>query len=321
MSSHLPQEICDEIMRHLRGDDNALKACSLACRPFLPSCQRFLFSNIVVFPPTDKKKRPNGHHLQRLLKASPHLCRYVHYLEIIDCHPEEEEWLSLDRTLIFCLPLLCRLKALAVQYRTPMERGDWEGIAQGGLLDALLDIMQLPSLTYLHFDCLPLGIVNHCPNLKHFALRCATTNSVMGYSCMQNSSAQSVYLDSLKVDFLHPVILDHPMNSISISRDWFSDTINNTALNVTKLKKLHASAIGELREHHDMWMLLKLCASSLEEFAFNPATDTNKPEASSMDPIDWSILTNLKRFYTRIEVSYDYDDDDEVILDAFPCQL
>ncbi|KAF8969690.1 hypothetical protein BDZ97DRAFT_1754511 [Flammula alnicola] len=66
-----------------------------------------------------------------------------------------------------------------------------------------------------------------------------------------------------------------------------------------------------------MWMLLKLCADSLEELVFNPAIEIYEPEASSTDPIDWSILTNLKRFYTRIEVSCDYDDD-ELMWDAFP---
>ncbi|KAF8969691.1 hypothetical protein BDZ97DRAFT_1794679, partial [Flammula alnicola] len=64
-----------------------------------------------------------------------------------------------------------------------------------------------------------------------------------------------------------------------------------------------------------------LCAGSLEELAFQPAIEIREAEASSMDPIDWSILTNLKRFYTRIQVSYDsydYVNEVEVAWDAFP---
>ncbi|KAF8969678.1 hypothetical protein BDZ97DRAFT_2072297 [Flammula alnicola] len=272
MSPHIPQEICDEVVSHLWGDDDALKACSLACRAFLPPCRQFLFSNIVLFSPTDKKKRPG---LTPSLQIS-----------------------------------------LAIRYRTPGGGGDWEGIAQGGLLGALLDIMQLPSLTYLNFQSLPLVMVNHSPNLKHLVIRYLTTNSVMGYSSMHDVSAKSVYLDTLKVQFPDSFLLT---NSTSMSPAWFSDIINNTALNVTKLKKLHANAAGDFRAHHDMWMLLKLCAGSLEELAFTPAIDVSEPESSSMDPIDWSILTNLKRFCIHVEVSYDYlDHDDEIISDAFP---
>ncbi|KAF8969671.1 hypothetical protein BDZ97DRAFT_1915215 [Flammula alnicola] len=305
MPPHIPQDIYDEVVSHLWGDDDALQACSLTCRAFLPSCQRFLFSNIVLFPPTRNfKKFPNGHHLQQLLKASPHLCRYVHYLEVIDCYIENE-WLSHDRTLIFCLPLLCSLKGLAIRYRAPVRGGNWEGIAQGGLLGALLDIMQLPSLIYLSFQSLPLVMVNHCPNLKHLIICCLTTDSVMGYSSMHDDSAKSVYLDTLKVQFLDS---HEPMSSNSMSPTWFSDTINNTALNVTKLKKLHAYADGNLGTHHDMWMLLKLCAGSLEELVFRPAMWIDEAEASSMDPIEWSILTNLKIFSTFIKVFLDEGD-------------
>ncbi|KAF8969689.1 hypothetical protein BDZ97DRAFT_213628 [Flammula alnicola] len=158
--------------------------------------------------------------------------RYVHYLEIIDSKSGEKEWLSHDRTLIFCLPLLCRLKALAIQYRTPFGGGNWASISQGGLLRALLDIMQLPSLTYLNFQCLPLVMVNHCPNLKHLVIRRPTTDSVVGYSSMHDGSTNSVYLHALQVQFLDSGVLIHPMNN-SVSPAWFSDTINNTALNVT----------------------------------------------------------------------------------------
>ncbi|KAF8969694.1 hypothetical protein BDZ97DRAFT_1794698 [Flammula alnicola] len=338
-SSHLPQEIDEEILGYLRDDKDALQACSLSCRTFLATCQKYLFSKIVLSPPTDKNKRPNGLQFQRLLTASPHLSKYIHHLEIIDHKPEEKEWLSQDATLIFCLPFLRWLKALVILYRTTRQGGNWEGIARGGLLASFLDVMQLPSMTYLHFEHLPLPLIKHCPShLKHLALEEPTTDVTTGLNELVQR-VKTIQLESLRIR-----TIDRGPTTAT-SSDWFTQVVENTGFDVTKLKRLHAEVDGGMEELAEIWTLLKLCAGTLLELTFSPCTesmssmsaddwgcigfvfispflvvdDPNVFDIVPIDPIDWSILRALRIFNVQLDVLNASDDSgDNIFLNAFP---
>ncbi|KAF8969695.1 hypothetical protein BDZ97DRAFT_1794706, partial [Flammula alnicola] len=170
MSAHFPPEIDDEILSHLWDKNDSLKACSLACRAFLPACQKHLLSKIVLFPPTDEKKRGNGARFRRLLENSPHIFKYVHYLEVIDCKTEETEWLSKDTTLTYSLPLLRCLKALVIQYRTSGQGGNWGKIARGAL-DYAMNLALAPatppidSAKTIYLDSLSVQLANLGSNI------------------------------------------------------------------------------------------------------------------------------------------------------------
>ncbi|KAF8969683.1 hypothetical protein BDZ97DRAFT_1754506 [Flammula alnicola] len=312
MSAHFPPEIDDEIVSYLWDENDSLKACSLACRAFLPACQKHLLSKIVLFPPTDRKKRGNGARFQQLLKNSPHISKYIHYLEVIDRSTQEKEWLSKDTTLTYSLPLLRCLKALVIQYRTSVKGGNWERIARGGLLGSLLDVMRLPSLTYLNFRCLPVAMVNYCPSLKHLALN-RMMNLAVAPAMLPIDSSKTIYLDSLKVHLVDLCPISTPVTILS-QVGWLADMINKTQIDVGRLKKLHVEAGNDIRAHVEMKMLLSHCGDSLEELAFVPAFSSTLPGVE--DPIDWSVLTKLRTFYIQIEMVC--DNDEGVFYDPFP---
>ncbi|KAF9459601.1 hypothetical protein BDZ94DRAFT_1312222 [Collybia nuda] len=72
----LPQDIIDEIVRHLCRDTITLKACSIASRTFFPPSRRALFSRIVLETPRSLLR------LNHLLEQSSEISKLVYTVHI-----------------------------------------------------------------------------------------------------------------------------------------------------------------------------------------------------------------------------------------------
>ncbi|KAJ7207463.1 hypothetical protein GGX14DRAFT_116244, partial [Mycena pura] len=70
MPIDFPRELADEIIDHLAGDSNSLKACSMMGRVWIPRSRLYLFESKCVLLP----KNIRGFHE---ILQSPHGCSFL----------------------------------------------------------------------------------------------------------------------------------------------------------------------------------------------------------------------------------------------------
>ena len=181
MEMLLPQEIYDEIISHLNDDTPALRAVSTACHAFVAAAQKHLFAHVVLHSPSLRTSK-TAPRLRALLERAPHLALYVDFLEVCGRETPAFAFNAREEALMFCLPLMCRLKALRVGYRMDLRRecllfargegGSGSGKSGGtSLAGVLADTLRLPSLACVEFTNLPVALVAHCRNLRAVALQ------------------------------------------------------------------------------------------------------------------------------------------------------
>ncbi|KAF9477548.1 hypothetical protein BDN70DRAFT_934117 [Pholiota conissans] len=307
--SQIPQELNDEIIGFLWDDKVALKACALTCQSFLPASQKQLFSDISIFLSSHRAptRESTGTHLRRLLEATPYLAEYVHRLEIHDlsrpCHTEE--WLTYDRDLIYCLRHLRNLTALKIRCRDgKFEAQRWNHIRHGGLLEALLETLKLPTLTSLDFDCLPFSLVSQCSILKQLTIRSPDADLVIDNAL---PFSESVHPESLRLDLREP---SDTSRKSERPTNW-GDEIRRSPIDLTAVKALTiVTTAREWEEQCGAWPALKASASTLETLAleieaspgmFMLDTPFNAYQAVQ-DPLDWSTLKALRVLHARVTV-------------------
>ena len=121
MEMLLPQEIYDEIISHLHDDTPALRAVSTACHAFVAAAQKHLFAHVVLHSPSLRTSK-TAPRLRALLERAPHLALYVDFLEVCGRETPAFAFNAREEALMFCLPLMRRLKALRVGYRMDLRR-------------------------------------------------------------------------------------------------------------------------------------------------------------------------------------------------------
>ncbi|KAF8160160.1 hypothetical protein BJ912DRAFT_1050134 [Pholiota molesta] len=176
MLGAFPQEIYEDIIRHLRDYPISLSATALTCSPLLCASQKHLFSRVVLYP-SFPKKGATASQLQRMLSGSPHVGTYVDYLELHMC-VGRCQWASWIASLEYCLRHLSQLKAsvIRVDQTQPFSGGftvsapeDREGANR--VMRALVQTVQLSSLVSLdtyRFDVSPL--LHRCWNIRELKL-------------------------------------------------------------------------------------------------------------------------------------------------------
>ncbi|PPQ91651.1 hypothetical protein CVT25_013206 [Psilocybe cyanescens] len=310
MFKRLPQELNDEILNNLRNDQAALKSCSLACHSFRRICQKLLFSSIVIYPPS-YKKRWISTAFQDLLESSPHLAQYVRYLNIIDRHTApkiSDEWLSKDTALAACLPLLRNLRGLVIQYQKYYYYnipGVWSAMIRSGFVAALDAVLHLPTFKFLDLTGFPLDLVRYCPNLRHLAI----DDPILIKVDLEAGEHPKAQLESLEV-FAHEVY------SLQIIPD--AETFDykypeafvklcNENIDITKLRRLHASAEGcsHAGGHGLLAYIMQECAGTLQELVFSPSNGISWG-GESAETIQWGALRSLRKF----DVSFTWEGTD-----------
>ncbi|KDR78837.1 hypothetical protein GALMADRAFT_1273040 [Galerina marginata CBS 339.88] len=253
----LPHEIQQQIFDYYRGDARTLKLLSLTCRCFLPICQSLLFSEIVLFPPSNHKGVRTGPRFQVLLELSPHIARYVRTLEIVDTVVSDAS-LSVhsDESLENCLPELRCLRALVVRMQTIMvDRARWVSLSRGLLLAALLVTLDLPTLEFLDISSLPLALVNYChPNLKHLAFELGEKETLQ--TMVPFDSDAKVVLESLEVQIKFRRFVG--------GHSYLRDSLGNR-VDITKLKRLYfiGGYASEMMGHLTFWSIVLSHSGSL----------------------------------------------------------
>ena len=152
-----------------------------------------------------------------------------------------------DKFLPLCKPFLHNLKALAVDYDLP-----WCHLS-GRVFITLLNLMQLPSLRYLQFNCRyrPDVIIDRAigGNVKHLVLDGRREKETLR---LPHPPLAQVYLDSL-----------------SISSKGFPSVSPACRVQISKLRKLVVR--GSDNYHVAIWSLLQSCSATLQDFEICPS--------------------------------------------------
>ena len=278
----LPPELYSEIINHLWNSKTALLACSIAARSFTVAAQKQLFSHIVLRGP----KKPiaiwdiggSAENFKQLLENSPHIATYVRYLEIFDTprlygaldtigteQTTEEEWLSKDTCLPFCLGLLRLLKAFVIQYRYG-PNNKWSSMPEA-LFVAFHNLLKQPSLTYVELQYVPINLVYRSmgPNLKHVAFHDCRLDHRINVINPQIESSELTQLTSLSIESDFHILDALPLFVQDATRRF----------DISKLKRLVISLDDDASLVHPLVAcFLQGCAATLEEFSFRPCYDS-----------------------------------------------
>ena len=289
MACRLPVELTDEIVGYLWNDNPALEACSLTCRAMTLASQKRLFHSVAVYPPPELLHSPYTSRnatigtfskFRQLLDRSPHIAEYIISLHLSDLRwsykaempelectrigeypgpkslwPDDFRWLLTDTSLPSYWPLLCKLKALTIEY-------------DGHLcsFSTLLHTFQQPSLLCIRIldsPCL-IKTLNDVigPNVKHLiSLRTHHKGDSEDFrTFLSDPPSSPIYLDTLAIDY--PSVFSSSLMSDPTFR-----------LQTSRLRRLFISARSALSiedPHLATWIILQTCSDTLEEFEFWP---------------------------------------------------
>ncbi|KAF8512384.1 hypothetical protein JB92DRAFT_2928270 [Gautieria morchelliformis] len=155
-ASRLPQELIDAITDDLHEDYDALLACSLVCRSWLPSSQRLLFRAVTFVLEEDRCNK-----LAQALLDSPHLANYIRELEVC---VRADFWQARERDQSLPAAVIRKLNRLRSIHLSELEMDH----LTVDLRQSLRWVLLLPSLTSLTFR---LGYSNDAHILQHLLTR------------------------------------------------------------------------------------------------------------------------------------------------------
>ncbi|KAF8908104.1 hypothetical protein CPB84DRAFT_1959299 [Gymnopilus junonius] len=175
MSSTLtiPLEIEEAVIDILAQDDkdlSSLKACSLACKAFVPVARKHIFSSVALN--TNDANSHSTSSLEGLLSEAPELAGYIRHLNY---NIKTEDFTS--SSVQDCLQRLTKLQSLSVYHFESFSRKklDW---SNNPLRPALLHLLHLPTLTSFKMfsvDRLVASDFIPCTNLKKLSIGNHTT--------------------------------------------------------------------------------------------------------------------------------------------------
>ncbi|KAF8968050.1 hypothetical protein BDZ97DRAFT_1800634, partial [Flammula alnicola] len=170
----IPLDVVDVILDALACDDEdftSLKACSFACRAFLPLCRKHIFASITINKPKDRQCcfTPNTNTLRKLLVTMPEIAGYVRKLRFgirLGITLNTQDFIGLPEILT----RLTRLNTLILlYYGHGNTKLDWK-IMPLPITDAMLCLMNLPTLTSLelkYFKNFPISALLPHARLQH----------------------------------------------------------------------------------------------------------------------------------------------------------
>ena len=174
----LPLDIFENIVDILFNDaKNGLryvKALSLTCQSFLPSCRKHIFSSITIRTDSTRPsmRYPYAEVSENLLLETPVIAKYVRRLTIsILQQPRSEYDYSFDQIARQLTRLQYLTISLSYQYQTPLN--DWNNIPSS-MQRSLKNLMHLPTLIHLGLETIinfPISNLIACANLKNLSLQ------------------------------------------------------------------------------------------------------------------------------------------------------
>ncbi|PPQ68643.1 hypothetical protein CVT26_002927, partial [Gymnopilus dilepis] len=229
----LPQEVKEEILTYLWDDKRSLKRCALTARAFVDPAQKLLLAKIALQAPFEfsrktKQSKFTASRFEKLLKSKPRICQYVEHLEI---HDTDGEWLPKDASVLRILPLLVKLKALDVEYnKFSMQR---PGMLPASFFTAVLSAIHRPCFEYLSLSEFPKELIKHGQHLTHLSFCEFTSQKLSPISCSNCTAKLS--LDSLNIRYLPD----------GYQQESFLQTLRNN-IEIKKIRRLFASATDSM---------------------------------------------------------------------------
>ncbi|KIM43732.1 hypothetical protein M413DRAFT_387613 [Hebeloma cylindrosporum] len=170
-TSILPLEIEQTILDLLAEDDqhhSALKACSLACQAFLPTCRKHIFKIIVI-------KDHNAEAFERLVHKRPEIADYIRDLDYTIGATGLTSLASIQESL----KRISKLQFLAIRrsHVSLMPEFDWNN---NPIRPALLHLLHLPTLVHFkvtNFSNFILSDLAPCVNLKYLHIDLHTSGA------------------------------------------------------------------------------------------------------------------------------------------------
>ncbi|KAF8512385.1 hypothetical protein JB92DRAFT_3117142 [Gautieria morchelliformis] len=138
-ASRLPQELIDDVTDNLHEDCDALLACSLVCRSWLPSSQRHIFRRVTFVLNEDRCDK-----LAQALLNSPHLSNYTRELQV---RVRAVFWQAREAVQSLPAAVIRKLSKLRSIHLSELEMDH----STVDLRQSLRLVLLLPSLTSLIF--------------------------------------------------------------------------------------------------------------------------------------------------------------------------
>ena len=237
--SRLPTEVCELVIGNI-DDEPTLRACSLACRAFLPASRRSLFYLVDIF---DRETAEQFLRIICSIPSSTSPCRYIHHLCL-----EEGRWGYQNLWLNKALPVLAeRLLDVKILDLDHVLWNQLDNIGQTAILSGFMRVKWLDT-GFSKFES--------SGQMSQFI---ASFPSLVDLSCSQTRWAFDGPLTSALPQGLRTITLDSD-NSLFFHR--------------LLSRELHPS-VRTLKFYHmfqedtaSVGMLLKTLGSSLEELDF-----------------------------------------------------
>ncbi|KAG6902337.1 hypothetical protein C0995_001374 [Termitomyces sp. Mi166 len=302
-SARLPQELTDSIIDELLDDTATLLNCSLVCRAWTPTCQRYIFqfltlggsSNVIRFGNAGAHIRFCSDEQQYLqfndfLEKTPHITPYICILDLrIQSYFKQLTFDSKDIAKALGL-VLSKLTSLR-RFRSNL--GKWASflpefriaissvLLHQSITDIALGISEFASTSELAL------LLGRNSNLKHLSVSDSAIQDLSSIEAAGAFSRKAIYLDYLGVDTRgHIEKLFHPPFPVNLS----------------KLRKLR---LGLIDRCPDTQLLLRQCAASLQHLALycglnqyrhSPDTDISLELFSNLRSLHFSDLRQTKSF-------------------------
>jgi hypothetical protein len=272
---HIPHELEDLILQHLRRDSAALKASTLACYRFAVVSQKLLFRNILLdfsdrcksnmLAPTQERD-PEA--LRGFLEITPHIARSIRGINVIaDSHRLQ----TLDTTFLPCLSLLDNLRHVSLDTNSP--RPIYWRYLSPAVHNSLYNIAhsnQLVTLRLRRIFEVPLTLLAEWTSLEALSLFSITFQQEDKRRILEgrwhlSPSKQRPRLRTLQLsisDDAFRVLLDFLVGS-------------NSLLDISILAELSISIFSPRFDYANIHQLLHAVGSSLEVFCFSPITTGN----------------------------------------------
>lgn len=184
LSTSIPFEIIDDIISHNYEDTKTLRSCSLVAHSFVDSCQKHIFSSILL-----NLRYPDGRFeiIRDVLIKNPRISSYVRHIHLQDYvirsytfqerPDDDDEQQVMVGMLSSILPHLIHLQKftfvnLYERLNQSIYTGDWTCVP-AILQKTLLTLFTLPSLTTINigdFSNFPIHHFRQCPQLKQLKL-------------------------------------------------------------------------------------------------------------------------------------------------------
>ncbi|KIM36058.1 hypothetical protein M413DRAFT_449384 [Hebeloma cylindrosporum] len=296
----LSQELVDEILGFLYDDKATLKACSLTCRSMVPDAQRGLFSAISVAQPSEDEQPaiPSTDDFLAFMKIMPHVTSHTKSLHITYSRPRSRRH---NNKLAQALSLFGRLTSFSFGL---FKSSLLKRMAESELISSVQNLLLLPTLRYVEFMNVPIGLLPYSTSVKHLLIR---------FDEIMSGHYQAICFQPPPAGRKPTVLKSLDMDDSGLGIKYAIDRIVECqALDLSRLTRLHIDVeemdpYGELLPVNN---LLRLCGSSLKIFMFSPSRHTNEldeeflSQHDSQDVVDLGPLKSLRTFAVCLLVEH-----------------